>query len=115
MAARLQAQIPEAKVGFGHGKMPEESFRGLAQGHGAEINVLVCTTIIETEWMFPTNTIIIETRITWAFPSFTQIRGRWPGDRRGLRLSDLYRNKSFPRSAKAACRYPEVYRIWLRV
>ena len=47
VAARLQAQIPEAKVGFGHGKMPEgelsEVWRRVME---QEINVLVCTTII---------------------------------------------------------------------
>ena len=49
VAASLQHQIPEAKVGFAHGKMTEselsEIWRKLLE---QEIDVLVCTTIIET-------------------------------------------------------------------
>ena len=49
VAASLQNQIPEAKVGFAHGKMTEselsEIWRKLLE---QEIDVLVCTTIIET-------------------------------------------------------------------
>ncbi len=61
-AARLQAEIPEARIGFGHGKMSEqelsEVWRRLIDH---EIDVLVCTTIIETGVDVPNaNTLIIE-------------------------------------------------------
>ena len=78
VAARLQAQIPEAKVGFGHGKMPEgelsEVWRRVME---QEINVLVCTTIIETGVDVPNvNTIIIEDADHMGLSQLHQIRGR---------------------------------------
>ena len=93
VAARLQAQIPEAKVGFGHGKMPEgelsEVWRRVME---QEINVLVCTTIIETGVDVPNvNTIIIEDADHMGLSQLHQIRGRVGRQQpAGLRLSDLY-------------------------
>ena len=70
--------IPEAKVGFGHGKMAEgelsEIWRKVME---QEINVLVCTTIIETGVDVPNvNTIIIENADHMGLSQLHQIRGR---------------------------------------
>jgi transcription-repair coupling factor (superfamily II helicase) len=78
VAASLQNQIPEAKVGFGHGKMAEgelsEIWRKVME---QEINVLVCTTIIETGVDVPNvNTIIIENADHMGLSQLHQIRGR---------------------------------------
>ena len=77
-AARIQAQIPEARVGFGHGKMAEhelsEVWRKLLEH---EIDVLVCTTIIETGVDVPNaNTLIIENADRMGLSQLHQLRGR---------------------------------------
>ena len=77
-AARIQANIPEARVGFGHGKMNEqelsEVWRRLIEH---EIDVLVCTTIIETGVDVPNaNTLIIENADHMGLSQLHQIRGR---------------------------------------
>ncbi len=77
-AARIQAEVPEARVGFGHGKMNEqelsEVWRRLIEH---EIDVLVCTTIIETGVDVPNaNTLIIENADHMGLSQLHQIRGR---------------------------------------
>ncbi len=77
-AAKIQADIPEARVGFGHGKMSEhelsEVWRRLIEH---EIDVLVCTTIIETGVDVPNaNTLIIENADRMGLSQLHQIRGR---------------------------------------
>lgn len=77
-AASIQLQIPEASVGFGHGKMNEselsEVWRKMID---QEINVLVCTTIIETGIDLPNaNTLIIENADQMGLSQLHQIRGR---------------------------------------
>ncbi|MFU0832192.1 MAG: Transcription-repair-coupling factor [Oscillospiraceae bacterium] len=77
-AAKIQQAIPEAKVGFGHGKMNEqqlsEVWRRLIE---QEIDVLVCTTIIETGVDVPNvNTLIIENADRMGLSQLHQIRGR---------------------------------------
>lgn len=77
-AARLQAEIPESRIGFGHGKMSEqelsEVWRRLIDH---EIDVLVCTTIIETGVDVPNaNTLIIENADHLGLSQLHQLRGR---------------------------------------
>ncbi len=77
-AAKIQVAIPEAKVGFGHGKMNEQElskvWRRLIE---QEIDVLVCTTIIETGVDVPNvNTLIIENADRMGLSQLHQIRGR---------------------------------------
>ncbi|MFR3922853.1 MAG: helicase-related protein [Dysosmobacter welbionis] len=96
VAARLQAQIPEAKVGFGHGTMPEgelsEVWRRVME---QEINVLVCTTIIATGVGVPNvNTIIIEDAAHMGLSQLHQIRGRvGRSSRRAYAYLTFTRNK----------------------
>lgn len=77
-AAQIQADIPEAKVAIGHGQMNEaelsEVWRQLLE---QEINVLVCTTIIETGVDVPNaNTLIIENADRMGLSQLHQLRGR---------------------------------------
>lgn len=77
-AARLSEQLPNAVVGVAHGKMGEEElsdvWRRLLEG---EIDVLVCTTIIETGVDVPNaNTLIIENADRMGLAQLHQIRGR---------------------------------------
>ncbi|MBS5394024.1 MAG: transcription-repair coupling factor [Clostridium sp.] len=96
VAASLQHQIPEAKVGFAHGKMTEselsEIWRKLLE---QEIDVLVCTTIIETGVDVPNvNTLIIENADCMGLSQLHQIRGRvGRSSRRAYAYFTFTRNK----------------------
>ncbi len=77
-ASVIKEQIPEANVAIAHGKMTENELsdvwrRMLEQ----EINVLVCTTIIETGVDLPNaNTLIIENADYMGLSQLHQLRGR---------------------------------------
>ncbi len=78
VASRIKEAIPEAKVGIAHGKMSEdelsEIWRKLLEN---EIDVLVCTTIIETGVDVPNaNTLIIEDADRMGLSQLHQLRGR---------------------------------------
>ncbi len=77
-ANKIAASIPEANVAVGHGKMSEnelsEVWRKMLE---QEVNVLVCTTIIETGVDLPNaNTLIIENADRFGLSQLHQIRGR---------------------------------------
>lgn len=77
-AAQIAALVPEAKIAVAHGKMREEQvgeiWRRLLDN---EINVLVCTTIIETGVDVPNvNTMIIENAYKFGLSQLHQLRGR---------------------------------------
>ena len=77
-AARIQMAIPEARVGVGHGKMTEQQLSRVWKDMLEQnINVLVCTTIIETGVDVPNaNTLIIENADRFGLSQLHQIRGR---------------------------------------
>ncbi|MCH5202306.1 MAG: transcription-repair coupling factor, partial [Oscillospiraceae bacterium] len=70
--------IPEAKVAVGHGKMSESELSDIwAKMLNQEINLLVCTTIIETGVDLPNaNTLIIENSENMGLSQLHQLRGR---------------------------------------
>ena len=77
-AGRIKQQLPDARIGIAHGKMNEEElseiWRQLLEG---EIDILVCTTIIETGVDVPNaNTLIIENADRLGLAQLHQIRGR---------------------------------------
>ncbi len=77
-ANKIADAIPQANVAVGHGKMSEqelsEVWRKMLE---QEINVLVCTTIIETGVDLPNaNTLIIENADRFGLSQLHQIRGR---------------------------------------
>lgn len=77
-AAEIAELLPEARVAVAHGKMAEEElsdiWRRLLEG---EIDILVCTTIIETGVDVPNcNTLIIEDADRLGLAQLHQIRGR---------------------------------------
>ena len=77
-ANEISMLVPEAKVGFAHGKMSGrelEEIMGSFINH--EINVLVCTTILESGIDIPNaNTIIVENADRLGLAQLYQIRGR---------------------------------------
>ena len=77
-AAALKRRIPNLQVAVAHGKMGEEALgdvmHAMADG---EVQVLVCTTIIETGLDIPNaNTLIIENADRFGLSQLHQLRGR---------------------------------------
>ena len=77
-AGALRRRIPGLQVAVAHGKMGEdalgETMQAMADG---EIQVLVCTTIIETGLDIPNaNTLIIENADRFGLSQLHQLRGR---------------------------------------
>jgi transcription-repair coupling factor (superfamily II helicase) len=77
-AAKLQEALPEARIGVAHGQMTEaelsEIWRKLVE---CEIDILVCTTIIETGVdVANVNTLIIEQADCFGLSQLYQLRGR---------------------------------------
>ena len=78
-AARLQTVLGEqAFIGVAHGRMSQEAIdEVMSQMTDGELNVLVCTTIIETGIDLPNaNTLIIEDADKMGLAQLHQIRGR---------------------------------------
>ena len=78
-AGRIQQMLGEdAAVGVAHGKMTQEAIDDvMSRMTDGELNVLVCTTIIETGIDLPNaNTLIIEDADKMGLAQLHQIRGR---------------------------------------
>lgn len=77
-AHEIEKLVPEAKVGFAHGKMTGNELEEIMQDFiNHNINVLVCTTILESGIDIPNaNTIIVENADRLGLAQLYQIRGR---------------------------------------
>ncbi len=77
-AMLIKKAIPDARVGIAHGRMTEEQLSDVwEQLLSGEIDILVCTTIIETGVDVPNvNTLIIERADRMGLAQLHQIRGR---------------------------------------
>ncbi|RTE50254.1 transcription-repair coupling factor [Actinobaculum sp. 352] len=78
IAAHLQELIPEARVALAHGKMNEAQLEEVIQSFwDKEIDVLVCTTIVETGLdISNANTLIVEDADRFGLSQLHQLRGR---------------------------------------
>ena len=78
VAARLSAAIPEARITVAHGKMEKEELEKIWEEMlTGTIDILVCTTIIETGVDIPNaNTLIVENAHRLGLSQLHQIRGR---------------------------------------
>jgi len=77
-AGKLSQMFPDARIAYAHGQMDEEKmsdiWRSLVEH---EIDILVCTTIIETGVDVPNvNTLIIEDSDRFGLSQLYQLRGR---------------------------------------
>jgi len=77
-AARLKTKLPDVNIGIAHGKMSEDELTNVwKQLLEHEIDLLVCTTIIETGVDVPNaNTLIIEDADRMGLSQLHQLRGR---------------------------------------
>lgn len=74
----VQKLVPDAKVATAHGKMSEKALETSMRGfwHG-EIDVLVCTAIVESGLDFPNaNTLIVDQAQLFGLGQLYQLRGR---------------------------------------
>ena len=78
VAAAVAKAIPEARITVGHGKMEKEELEKIwEQMLAGEIDILVCTTIIETGVDIPNaNTLIVSNSHRLGLSQLHQIRGR---------------------------------------
>ena len=76
--AKLQELFPDARIAYAHGQMSEDDMSDIwQQVVEHEIDILVCTTIIETGVDVPNvNTLIIEDSDRFGLSQLYQLRGR---------------------------------------
>ena len=77
-AERLRELVPEARIAVGHGQLPEGLLRRVMERFaGGELDVLVCTTIIESGIDIPNvNTLIVDQSDRLGLAQLYQLRGR---------------------------------------
>jgi transcription-repair coupling factor (superfamily II helicase) len=77
-AERLAALLPEARIAVAHGQMAERELeQAMRDFYGQRVNLLVCSTIIETGIDVPTaNTVIIDRADRFGLAQLHQLRGR---------------------------------------
>jgi transcription-repair coupling factor (superfamily II helicase) len=78
MAARLREMVPEARVEIAHGQMRESELeRVMLDFYHRRVNLLVCSTIIESGIDVPTaNTMLIHRADKFGLAQLHQLRGR---------------------------------------
>ena len=78
MAEYIRRMVPEAEVGIGHGQMAEgELERAMIEFADGQIDVLLCTTIIESGLDIPNvNTLIVNRADAFGLAQLYQLRGR---------------------------------------
>ena len=96
VAVTIKKAIPDANIGIAHGRMNEEQLGDVWQKLiNGEIDILVCTTIIETGVdVANVNTLIIENADRMGLAQLHQIRGRvGRSSRRGYAYFTFVRGK----------------------
>jgi transcription-repair coupling factor (superfamily II helicase) len=78
LAEDLRKLVPEARIGVGHGQMHEDELEKVMTSFSkAELDVLICTTIIESGLDMPNaNTMIINKADKFGLTQLYQLRGR---------------------------------------
>lgn len=78
VARKVQALVPEARVAVGHGQMPARSLEDVMKRFiKGDIDVLVCTTIVESGIDIPNaNTLIVNRADLFGLSELYQLRGR---------------------------------------
>ncbi|HYY89942.1 MAG TPA: TRCF domain-containing protein, partial [Chloroflexota bacterium] len=78
IATKLHRLVPEARIGVAHGQMPEEQLeQTMLHFVEGELDVLVCTTIIESGLDIPNvNTLIVNNAHHFGLAQLYQLRGR---------------------------------------
>jgi transcription-repair coupling factor (superfamily II helicase) len=103
MAAELEETVPEARIGVGHGQMPESELEDVMLDYiEGDINVLLCSSIIESGLDIPNaNTIIVNEANNFGLSQLYQLRGRvGRSDERAYAYLLIPRRKTLNKKAK---------------
>ncbi len=75
---KLERLVPEARIGVGHGQMDEHQLeQAMTAFTAGEIDILLCTSIIESGLDIPNaNTLIVDRADTFGLAQLYQLRGR---------------------------------------
>ncbi len=78
MASHVRSLVPDARIGIAHGQMKEDELSNvMSQFTHNEIDVLLCTSIIESGLDIPNaNTLIVDRGDTFGLAQLYQLRGR---------------------------------------
>ena len=78
MQVHLEELVPEARIGVAHGQMDEKSLADVMHRFNeGEVDVLLCTSIIESGLDIPNaNTLIVDRADTFGLAQLYQLRGR---------------------------------------
>jgi len=78
MRSHLEGLVPEARIGIAHGQMPENDLAEMMHKfNDGEVDVLLCTSIIESGLDIPNaNTLIVDRADTFGLAQLYQLRGR---------------------------------------
>ena len=78
MRQHLEKLVPEARIGVGHGQMPENELSNVMHEFTyGQIDILLCTSIIESGLDIPNaNTLIVDRADTFGLAQLYQLRGR---------------------------------------
>jgi transcription-repair coupling factor (superfamily II helicase) len=78
MRRHLEKLVPEARIAVAHGQMPEQELsQRMEQFTGGEVDILLCTSIIESGLDIPNaNTLIVDRADTFGLAQLYQLRGR---------------------------------------
>lgn len=78
IAERIKKLVPSARIGVGHGQMPEQELEPIMIAFiRGELDILVCTTIVESGLDIPNaNTLIVENADRFGLSQLYQLRGR---------------------------------------
>ena len=78
MRTHLEQLVPEARIGIAHGQMDENRLADVMHVFtGGEIDILLCTSIIESGLDIPNaNTLIVDRADTFGLAQLYQLRGR---------------------------------------
>jgi transcription-repair coupling factor (superfamily II helicase) len=78
MKMHLEKLVPEARIGVGHGQMPETDLAAVMHKFNeGEVDILLSTTIIESGLDIPNaNTLIVDRADTFGLAQLYQLRGR---------------------------------------
>ena len=115
-AARLAIDLPGCRIATAHGKMQESELSDVWQKlieH--QIDVLVCTTIIETGVDVPNvNTLMIEDADRMGLAQLHQLRGRVGRSPRRAYAYLCFRSGKALSDIASKRYHKTVYRIWFR-
>ncbi len=78
IAERIKKLVPSARIGVGHGQMSEQELEPIMIAFiRGELDILVCTTIVESGLDIPNaNTLIVENADRFGLSQLYQLRGR---------------------------------------